>query len=114
MKNRETDFVLPFNEVKIEDIPLVGGKNASLGEMYRELKQKGVEIPNGFAVTAFAYKHFMSVTGLKEKIKDLLLTLNTKDTQNLMAHGKKVREEILKAKIPEEIEKEIIYHYKKL
>ena len=82
--------------------------------MYRELKQKGVEIPNGFAVTAFAYKHFMSVTGLKEKIKDLLLTLNTKDTQNLMAHGKKVREEILKAKIPEEIEKEIIYHYKKL
>ena len=114
MKNRETDFVLPFNEVKIEDIPLVGGKNASLGEMYQELKQKGVEIPNGFAVTAFAYKHFMSVTGLKEKIKDLLLTLNTKDTQNLMAHGKKVREEILKAKIPEEIEKEIIYHYKKL
>jgi len=114
MKNRETDFVLPFNEVKIEDIPLVGGKNASLGEMYQELKQKGVEIPNGFAVTAFAYKHFMSVTGLKEKIKDLLLTLNTKDTRNLMAHGKKVREEILKAKIPEEIEKEIIYHYKKL
>ncbi|PIN71771.1 phosphoenolpyruvate synthase, partial [Candidatus Pacearchaeota archaeon CG11_big_fil_rev_8_21_14_0_20_30_13] len=110
----ETDFVLPFNEVKIEDIPLVGGKNASLGEMYQELKQKGVEIPNGFAVTAFAYKHFMSVTGLKEKIKDLLLTLNTKDTRNLMAHGKKVREEILKAKIPEEIEKEIIYHYKKL
>ena len=114
MKNRETDFVLPFNEIKIEDIPLVGGKNASLGEMYQELKQKGVEIPNGFAVTAFAYKHFMSVTGLKEKIKDLLLTLNTKDTRNLMAHGKKVREEILKAKIPEEIEKEIIYFYKRL
>ena len=114
MKNRKTAFVIPFKDLRIEDIPLAGGKNASLGEMYRELKTKGVDVPNGFAVTAFAYKHFMSVTGLKEKIKDILSDLKTKDTRNLMAHGKKVREAILKAKIPEEIEKEIIIHYKKL
>jgi len=114
MKNRETAFVIPFKDLRIEDIHLAGGKNASLGEMYRELKNKGVDIPNGFAVTAFSYKHFMSVTGLREKIKDILSDLKTKDMRNLTAHGKKVREAILKAKIPEEIEKEIIVHYKKL
>lgn len=114
MKNKETAFVIPFEELGIEDIPLAGGKNASLGEMYRELKRKGVDVPNGFAVTAFAYRHFLSTTGLKEKIKEILSTLNTKSTKNLMAHGKKVREAILKAEIPEEISKEIIVHYKKL
>ena len=111
---KDTAFVLPFIDLTIEDIPFVGGKNASLGEMYKTLKKKGVDVPNGFAVTAFAYRHFLKVTGLKEKIKEILSTLNTKSTRNLASHGKKVREAILKAEIPEEITKEIIKNYKKL
>ena len=56
---KDTAFVLQFIDLTIEDIPFVGGKNASLGEMYKTLKKKGVDVPNGFAVTAFAYRHFL-------------------------------------------------------
>ena len=114
MENRKTNFVLNFDEVTIEDIPLVGGKNASLGEMYRDLTRKGVSIPNGFAVTAHAYNYFLDKTGLREKIKNILSTLNSKDTKNLSEHGKKIRSVILESDLPPEIEKEIIKHYKKL
>jgi len=114
MKTKETAFVLPFNKVDIKDIPFVGGKNASIGEMYRDLKKKGVEIPNGFAVTAYAYNYFLEKAGIKPKIKKILSTLDIKDTRNLMARGKKIRETILKSEIPEELKKEIIKHYKKL
>lgn len=114
MKKRETAFVLPFKELTIKDVPIVGGKNASLGEMYQELGKKGVKVPNGFAVTAYAYDYFLEKAGIKTKIKEILSTLNTHDTRNLMAHGKKVRETILNAEIPKEITKEIIYNYKKL
>lgn len=112
--NRKDAFVLQFSELQIEDVPIVGGKNASLGEMYRDLKRKGVAVPNGFAVTATAYNHFLDKTGLREKIKEILKTLDTKNTRNLMAHGEKVRKAILSAKMPEEIEKQIISNYKKL
>jgi pyruvate, water dikinase len=114
MNKRDTAFVLPFKELGIKDVPIVGGKNASLGEMYRTLGQKGVKIPNGFAVTAYAYNYFIDKAGLKDKIKQILSTLNTKDTRNLMAHGKRVRSAILEAKIPKEIEDEIIINYKEL
>jgi pyruvate,water dikinase len=105
-------FVLPFKVLGIKDVPIVGGKNASLGEMYQALRKKKVLVPNGFATTSLAYNHFLDETGLRQKIKDILKTLNTHDTRNLMAHGKKVRQAILNAKVPEEIEKEIIKNYK--
>jgi len=54
-------FTLRFNEIRIEDVPSVGGKNASLGEMYQELTSKGVKIPNGFATTSEAYWHFLEL-----------------------------------------------------
>lgn len=107
-------LVLPFNKLSIGDIPVVGGKNASLGEMYRELKKKGIVVPNGFAVTAIAYKKFIKEAGLEEKIKKILSDLDTHDTRNLMARGKKIRTEILNAELPEILKKEIIKHYKKL
>ena len=56
---KEDKFILRFDELSIEDVPLVGGKNASLGEMYRELGKKGVKVPNGFAITATAYRYFI-------------------------------------------------------
>jgi pyruvate, water dikinase len=114
MKNRKTAFVIPFKELAIEDVPLVGGKNASLGEMYCDLGKKGIKVPNGFAVTAYSYDYFLEKAKIKDKIKKILLTLNTHDTRNLMAHGKKVRQTILNAEIPKEIQKEIILAYKKL
>ncbi len=114
MKNKETAFVLPFNKVDMKDIPFVGGKNASIGEMYQDLKGKGVEIPNGFAVTAYAYNYFLEKAGIKPEMKEILSTLDIKDTRNLMIRGKKIREVILKSEIPKELKKEIIRNYKKL
>src|SRR5688572_13355187 len=61
-------FIKWFGDISIEDVPLVGGKNASLGEMYRELTSKGVKVPNGFAITAEAYRHLLREAGLEEKI----------------------------------------------
>jgi pyruvate,water dikinase len=107
-------FVLPFKDLSIGDVPIVGGKNASLGEMYRELKRKGVAVPNGFAVTALSYRYFIEKANLQDKIKSILSDLNTHDTRNLMERGKKVRNIILKAEVPKEIEKEIIKNYRKL
>ena len=107
-------FVRFFEELAIKDVPSVGGKNASLGEMYRKLKDQGIKVPNGFATTAEAYNYFLESTGLKKRIKDILKDLDTSDTRNLMAHGKKVRAEILAVQLPTDLKKEIATAYKRL
>ncbi len=107
-------FIKFFSELRIKDVPQVGGKNASLGEMYSLLAKKKIAVPNGFATTAEAYNFFMEETGLKTDIKKILKTLNTKNVTNLMDHGKKVRAAILKAELPEGLKKEIVSSYKKL
>jgi len=114
VKNKKTAFVLWFDEIGIEDIPLVGGKNASLGEMYQELTKKGVKIPNGFAITAFSYFYFLEKAGIKEKIKAALADLDKKNIRSLIQKGKKTREVIKAAEFPEELKKEIILAYDKL
>ena len=111
---RNEKFVLWFNELGIEDVPLVGGKNASLGEMYRVLTPKGVKIPNGFALTAAAYRHFLEKTGLKARIRAELKGLNTKNLESLAEKGHNVRQMVLKAQLPQEIEGEIVSAYSKL
>ena len=68
-------FILWFSELGIEDVPLVGGKNASLGEMYRNLTKKGVGIPNGFAITAYAYTYLLEKAGIEDDIKNILSDL---------------------------------------
>lgn len=112
--NKDKSFVLWFNELGIEDVPLVGGKNASLGEMYQNLTKKGVKIPNGFAVTAYAYRHFLERGNIKNEIKEILSDLNTNNIQNLMERGRKVRETILRANLPFELKAEISKAYKRL
>lgn len=107
-------FIRRFAELSIEDVPLVGGKNASLGEMYRELKGKGIEIPNGFAVTAEAYRYFFQKTGLDKKIKEILQGLDTHDIKNLQERGAKARFAILHEDLPEDIRQEIIEAYDEL
>jgi len=106
--------ILWFNEISITDVPLVGGKNASLGEMYSKLTSKGVSVPNGFALTSAAYWKFLKSAGLDKKIKKEIKNLDVMDIRALARVGEKVRGLITKAKIPVEIEREIIKFYKVL
>ena len=63
-------YIRLFDELGIDDVPLVGGKNASLGEMYRNLSETGVKVPNGFAITADAYRYFLEANGLTARIAE--------------------------------------------
>ena len=112
--DKSKKFVLWFNELSIEDVPLVGGKNASLGEMYRNLTGKGVKIPNGFAVTAYAYNYLLEKAKIKDEIKRVIGGLDTSNMKNLSDRGRKVREIILKAEFPKELTDEIFASYRKL
>jgi len=114
-------FILWLKDITINDAPLVGGKNASLGEMVNFLAPQGVQIPNGFVVTADAYRYFLQnskVKGGKESlenfIKSTLKNLNTKNLKELSKKGKLVREAIKEAKFPIEIEKAIKTSYYQL
>ena len=100
-----------FSEIGIDDLPRVGGKNASLGEMYRELTAKGVRVPDGFATTADAYRLFLSSTGLDEQIRGFLRDLDTRDIANLRLRGSQIRQAILATELPAELAAEIVAAY---
>jgi len=108
------NFIKFFNKLTIKDVPQVGGKNASLGEMYRKLSKKGVRVPNGFATTSYAYNYFMKQAGLKKQIKQILKGLNTHNITDLMLRGAKVRKTILSAEFPKDLEQAIADAYHKL
>lgn len=112
--NEKSRFIRWFDEIAIEDIPLVGGKNASLGEMYRELTSQGVMIPNGFATTTDAYWHLLESAGILEDLKLALAGIDKGDVSDLATRGKRARELILKAEIPEDLWSEIESAYDKL
>ena len=107
-------FVKWFEEIKAQDVALVGGKNASLGEMIRNLGKKGVSIPSGFAITAEAYKYVIEKAGIGSKIKDTLADLDTRDMENLAERGKKLRNLIAHSPCPKELEEEIRICYRKM
>ncbi|MFA5211366.1 MAG: phosphoenolpyruvate synthase [Patescibacteria group bacterium] len=111
-KNKKN--ILWFKEISIKDIALVGGKNASLGEMYNNLTKKGINIPNGFAITSVAYWNFLEKSGLKNEIKKVLKDLDISDVKNLNFIGEKIRNLILKSELPKELQKEIEFYYKNL
>ena len=100
-----------YYQIKIDDIPIVGGKNASLGEMYQNLTKQGVKIPGGFAVTAYAYQYFLEHAGIKQQMKQDLAKLNTHNMKQLNAKGKAVRKTILKATFPLDLKKAIVKAY---
>ena len=104
-------FIKKLNEVGIKDVAEVGGKNASLGEMIKNLTPKGVKIPGGFVVTADAYRYFLEKTGLKTFIKETLKDLNTKNLKNLSKRGKIIRETIKKAEFSEDLRSAIVKAY---
>ncbi|HNV96927.1 MAG TPA: phosphoenolpyruvate synthase [bacterium] len=114
MKKQMNKYVLWFDELTIKDVELVGGKNASLGEMYQKLGNQGIPVPNGFAVTAQAYWYFLQHNRIKENINKILRGLNTDKITDLKNRAKKIRELILKSEFPEDLKEQILDSYKKL
>jgi pyruvate,water dikinase len=119
--SRSKVFVLWFDEIKKEDVPIVGGKNANLGEMYQNLTKAGksvkgeaIAVPYGFAVTAESYRFFMEQNGLDKKIKSILKNLDTTNLKELENRGHQVRQAIVKAPFPKELALEITEAYRKL
>lgn len=110
----EKSYIKFFEETTIKDVPEVGGKNASLGEMYKNLAGRGIKVPNGFATTAQAYNYLLDQTHLKEDIKKVLSGLNTRDVIDLARRGAAVRKLIVATAFPEDLSQDIISSYKKL
>jgi len=110
----KTKSIRFFNELSIKDVPEVGGKNASLGEMYCNLTKYGIKIPNGYATTSSAYREFLEVSGLKNKIKEILKGLDTHNVNDLMKRGDKIRKLIIATEFPKEFSREILTAYRKL
>jgi pyruvate,water dikinase len=107
-------FTIPFGAIGNKDVALVGGKNASLGEMLSHLSPLGIRVPDGFATTAEAFRFFLSENNLNAKIRDLLGKLDTKEFSNLTAISALAKKMMLEAKIPQELEKEIVTSYREL
>jgi len=111
MTERSKKFILKFSEVGIEDVPLVGGKNASLGEMIQKVN---VPVPPGFSITAYAYRYFIEKSNLKGLIEETLKDLDTHNVRQLAEVGEKIRKTIKSAKLPPELEEVIRKAYKEL
>ena len=103
-----------FSEIRKKDVPIVGGKNASLGEMYTQLTQKGINIPNGFATTADAYKYFLSYNGIDKKIAEIFAKIDLNKLEDVQKAGKLCRNLTMKSKFPDDLRREIIEAYEKL
>ncbi|MFA5987973.1 MAG: phosphoenolpyruvate synthase, partial [Candidatus Paceibacterota bacterium] len=104
-------LIVLMDSVGIEDVGLVGGKNASLGEMIKNLARRGVPVPSGFIVTAEAYQYFLKKTGLAGKIRVILAGLDTRNLRDLAKRGKEVRETIKKTKFPDDLREMIVSAY---
>jgi pyruvate,water dikinase len=118
-KEKSEKFVLWFDEITKSDIPLVGGKNANLGEMYQNLTQsqskifpgEKISVPYGFSVTAAAYRYFIKANKLDQEIRDILAGLDTKDIHQLEDKGQAVRQAILQATFPKDLQEEVLAAY---
>ena len=113
-KAEEKKFIYWFSELGIQDVPAVGGKNASLGEMFSNLTSKGVAIPDGYAISAYAYDYYVEASGVREQIHSLLSGLDIRDLESLAACGEKIRSLIRNAPLPKDLEDEIKAAYDQL
>jgi pyruvate, water dikinase len=109
-----TNYCIPFKNLGLKDLPIVGGKNASLAEMAKELNSLGIHIPDGFALTTDAYRHFLSENNLLEKLQEELSKLDKAGLSNLHVIGENCRSLIAAGKLPGIIKKEILSFYKKM
>ncbi|MEN9861617.1 MAG: phosphoenolpyruvate synthase [Cyanobacteriota bacterium] len=108
------ELVLPLEAVGLEAIPEVGGKNASLGEMIRQLSAQGVRVPGGFATTAAAYRHFIQAGGLQQQLHAILDGLDSHNIAQLQAAGAAARALLLAADLPADLEQAILNAYRQL
>ena len=107
-------FIKRFSEISLADIAEVGGKNSSLGEMFTQLSPKGIKIPDGFATTAFAFKHFLEHNHISEPLQQLMAKLDKEQFANLSETGNEARKIIQAAVLPEQLKEAIINAYKEL
>ncbi|MBI2792899.1 MAG: phosphoenolpyruvate synthase [Gammaproteobacteria bacterium] len=107
-------YVIPFDKLGIKDVHVVGGKNASLGEMICHLTKLGVKVPTGFATTANAYREFLNQGGLKEEIIDLLNKLDVDNVAQLKKTGQRIRERIVDSPFQPELVDAVHEYYEKL
>lgn len=107
-------YILRFEEVSYKDVLLVGGKNASLGEMIRELSSKGVNIPGGFALTTSAYWYFLKENKIDQKLKEIFKEFDPESIKSLQRTGRRARLLFLKARFPQDLKREIFLVYKNL
>jgi pyruvate,water dikinase len=107
-------LVLWLDDIRLSDIPLVGGKNASLGEMIQQLMPQGIQVPTGFATTAHAYRRFIAGAGLDRQLRDLFADLDVNDVNNLRTRGKQARQLILNAPLAADLEQSIAQAYAQL
>src|SRR5256885_8239985 len=101
-------FVRWFTEVGLSDVALVGGKSASLGGMSRELARLGIRVPDGFAVTAEAYREFLRAAELERPIAGLLAGMRREDLDDLVERSARIRKLILSSDLPDEIADEAL------
>jgi pyruvate, water dikinase len=104
-------YVIPFSELRMTDVPSVGGKNASLGEMLSQLAAEGIRVPDGFATTADAYREFLARDGLADRINATLDALDVDDVRALAAAGEKIRGWVEQAPFPPALEEEVRRFY---
>jgi pyruvate,water dikinase len=109
-----TALVVPFEQLRMTDVEVVGGKNASLGEMISQLAHAGVRVPGGFATTAHAFRTFLREGGLEQRINDTLARLDVDDVRALAETGAMVRRWVLEAPLPAALEAEVRAHYERL
>lgn len=110
----DSHFSLPFEKLSIKDVPLVGGKNASLGEMFSKLTPLGIQIPDGFAINAHGFRFFIRENALNSPIQEALKELNQTDFSNLQEISKKIKTMVLAGKLPESLKEEILSSYRNL
>ena len=103
-----------FSELGADDVPTVGGKNASLGEMYRALAPAGVRVPNGFAITAEAYRRTLELADAWPRLKEALAGLDVEDVDELGRRAQRAREIIYASALPDDVARDIRAAYAQL
>ncbi|MGR8932014.1 MAG: phosphoenolpyruvate synthase [Gammaproteobacteria bacterium] len=112
--SESVSYIRWFNELTINDIPLVGGKNASLGEMYRELADEGIRVPNGFAITAEAYRYVLEQAGVWDRLHELLDRVDPDDIADLAKRAQQARDLVYSAPLPEDLAQQILMAFAEL
>src|SRR6202012_3939640 len=107
-------YIIPFEKLKNKDVELVGGKNASIGEMISGLASLGVSVPGGFATTSHAYRDFLAQDGLDERIRSVLADLDVDDVVRLAEVGKEIRGWMLATPFPPRLQDEILASFREM